>query len=150
MSTVKTGCVRSPCSRTASGAGWSRVTARACGAAMLALFAACNNFHISTSDMVISPNPAVPGDAVVATFVLNLIPQQSHTMIVVIDDTEHLRLTSSDDTRAPVVIQLGDAADLIAEYGTGEHTAYVRVIANESDEATRTQAVGFELREDVP
>ena len=120
-----------------------------CSAAIFAI-AGCNNFHISTSDMVISPNPAVPGDAVVATFVLNLIPQQSHTMIVVIDDTEYLRLTSTDDTRAPITIQLGDAADLIAQYGVGEHAAYVRVIANESDEATRTQAVGFELREDVP
>ena len=150
MSVMKAGRMQSPCWRTASRARWFRVTSRACGAAILALVAACNNFHISTSDLAISPNPAVPGDAVIATFVLNLIPQQSHTMIVVIDDTEHLRLTSSDDTRAPITIQLGDAADLIAQYGAGEHTAYVRVIANESDEATRTQAVGFELREDVP
>ncbi|HSK21370.1 MAG TPA: hypothetical protein VK912_19595 [Longimicrobiales bacterium] len=139
--------VQSRCSRIVS--GWSRHASWTCCAAILAV-AGCNNFHISTSDMVISPNPAVPGDAVVATFVLNLVPQQSHTMIVVIDDMEHLRLTSSDDTRAPVTIQLGDAADLIAQYGAGEHAAYVRVIANASDEATRTQTVGFELREDVP
>lgn len=141
--------VQCRCSRTVSHAGWSRLVSWACCAALLAI-AGCNNFHISTSDLAISPNPAAPGDAVVASFILNLVPQQSHTVIVVIDDTEHLRVTSSDDTRAPITIQLGDAADLIAQYGTGEHAAYVRVIANESDEATRTQAVGFELREDVP
>lgn len=149
MSRTKTRRVQRRCLRTVSQTGWSRYASWACCAALLAL-TACNNFHISTSDMVISPNPAVPGNAVVATFVLNLVPQQSHTMIVVIDDTEHLRLTSTDDTRAPITIQLGDAADLIARYGVGEHAAYVRVIANASDEATRTQAVGFELREDVP
>ena len=144
--------IRAPRShaRTAAVAGWSRAEARARGALVLAFIAGCNSFHISTSNMAISPNPAVPGDAVIATFVLNLVPQQRHTIIVVIDDTEHLRVTSSDDTRAPITVQLGDAADLIAQYGTGEHSAYVRVIANESDEATRTQAVSFELREDVP
>ena len=142
--------VQSPWSRIVSAVGWCRPATWAGRVAILALLAGCDNFHISTSDMAISPNPARPGDAVVAAFVLNLIPQQSHTMIVVIDDTEHLQLTSSDDTRAPITIQLGDAADLIAQYGTGEHTAYVRVIANESDEATRTQSVGFELLDNVP
>lgn len=150
MNRMRTGRVQSSRAHAAPPAGWCRFATRAVCVTLLGLMAACNNFHISTSQMAVSPNPAVPGDAVVATFVLNLVPQQSHTMIVVIDDTEHLRLTSSDDTRAPITIQLGDAADLIAEYGTGEHAAYVRVIANESDEATRTQAVGFELREDSP
>jgi hypothetical protein len=105
----------------------------------------CEEFHLSTSALQIVPNPAVPGDLVAAAFVLRLIPMQRHTMIVVIDGAEHLRVTRDDLTEIPVVLELGDAADLIATYGTGAHTAYIEVRALEANEKTRTRSASFQL-----
>lgn len=108
----------------------------------------CGEFHFSARELTISPDPAVPGDDVTATFFLTLIPAQSHTIIVIIDDTEHIRVSSSDAPSIPVIIELGDAADLIGLYGTGDHRAHVVVHAN--DDATRTQSVAFRLNEPSP
>ncbi|MGH7449202.1 MAG: hypothetical protein ACRELT_16635, partial [Longimicrobiales bacterium] len=88
-------------------------------------------------------SPAVPGDAVTATFLLSLIPTQRHTIIVIIDDTEHMRVTSSEPPAIPVVLEIGDAADLIEVYGTGEHDAHILVHAN--DESARTRSARFRL-----
>lgn len=121
---------------------------RTAGAFALALaVAACGDFHLSMSDLTISPLPARPGDMVVASFILNLIPPESHTIIVVIDSTEHMRVTSREAPRNPILLDLGDAADLIAQYGAGQHAAYVRVHANASDESTRTRFTPFLLEE---
>lgn len=120
---------------------WKRIGAFA----FILLVTGCTDLHLSARELVISPNPAVPGEAVTATFVLSLIPVQAHTIIVVIDDIEHLRETSSDAPDIPVVLDLGDAADLIAEYGTGAHAA--RIIVHVDDEVTRTRSVNFELNE---
>ncbi|HEX6309266.1 MAG TPA: hypothetical protein VFZ69_13815 [Longimicrobiales bacterium] len=125
-----------------------RIRTRALAAGLAAAVAAVGcggDFHLSASDLQIGPDPAVPGDLVVATFVLRLIPTQSHTIIVMIDDTEHMRLTSDQAPMNPVILDIGDAGDLIADYGTGDHTMYILVNANESDERTRTQAVAFRL-----
>jgi hypothetical protein len=103
------------------------------------------DFHLSTSALQIAPNPAVPGDLVGAVFVLRLIPAQRHTIIVVVDETEHLRVTRDDSPEVPVVVDLGDAADLIATYGTGAHTAYIEVRALEANEKTRTRSASFQL-----
>jgi hypothetical protein len=113
-------------------------------------FTACDDFHLSASDLDIGPDPAVPGDVVVASFVLSLVPIQPHTIILSIDDTEHLRVTSNERPPIPYVIALGDAADLIAAYGTGTHTARVEVRAEEKGETARTQSVAFELQQPVP
>lgn len=112
--------------------------------------AGCGDFHLSMSDLTISPLPARPGDMVVASFILNLLPLESHTIIVVIDSTEHMRVTRSDAISNPIVLDLGDAADLIEQYGAGQHAAHVRVHANESDEATRTRWTQFLLEDDTP
>ena len=112
--------------------------------------AGCGDFHLSMSDLTISPLPARPGDMVVASFILNLIPPERRTIIVVIDSTEHMRITHSDAINNPIVLELGDAADLIAQYGAGQHAAHVRVHADESDEATRTPWTQFLLEDDTP
>ncbi|HEX6133968.1 MAG TPA: hypothetical protein VFZ24_08390 [Longimicrobiales bacterium] len=112
---------------------------------VLAAASCTGDFHLSASNLEIGPDPAVPGDTVVATFLLSLIPTQSHTIIVMIDDTEHMRVTSDQAPLIPVILELGAAADLIAQYGTGDHTIYILVNANEDDERTRTQSVGFRL-----
>ena len=77
-------------------------------------------------------------------------PVQRHTIILTIDDVEHTRVTSNEAPAIPYVITLGDAADLIATYGAGTHTARVEVRAEEENETARTQTVEFELRESAP
>ena len=109
--------------------------------------AGCRDFHLSTAGLDIGPNPAFPGDTVVASFILDLIPAQRHTIIVHIDDTELMRVTDSAAPTIPVILELGDAADIIADHGVGEHVLQVEVQAHDSGGSTRTRAVVLELRE---
>jgi len=126
-------------------ASWSGNVAGILAAILAAT--ACNEFHLSTSNLEIGPTPAIPGDMVVASFRLRLLPIQSHTIIVFIDTEEHLRVTSSQAPAFPVVLELGDAADLIARYGTGDHAVFIEVHANEANESTRTQSAIISLSE---
>jgi hypothetical protein len=119
-------------------------------AAVLAVTACLGGLTLSASGLQIAPNPASPGDVVVASFHLVLVPLQPHTVVVTIDNREHHRVTSSETPGQPFVITLGDAADLIAEYGAGSHVARVEVRAEEAGETARTQSVGFELEAVVP
>ena len=117
--------------------------------ALLAL-TGCEDLRLSASNLEIAPNPAVPGDVVVASFLLVLAPTQRHTVVVIIDNTEHVRVTSIEPPPQPYVITLGDAADLIAAYGAGTHSARIEVRAEEANEAARTQSAGFELKQVTP
>lgn len=103
-------------------------------------------FHLSASNLQIGPNPAVPGDQVQGSVFVDVSPIERHTIILFIDDTEHLRETSTQQPSSPVILSLGDAADLIAEYGTGVHSARVEVRAEERGRTARTQTYNFELR----
>lgn len=110
---------------------------------VLLLSACSDDFHLSAGPLTIAPNPAVPGDEMTAAFVLNLIPGQRHTMVVYIDDEEHLRFTADGLPENPIILEIGDAADLIDAYGTGEHFAYVLIEAR--GERTRTDFAVFQL-----
>lgn len=105
---------------------------------------------LSAARLEIAPNPAQAGDLVVASFVLTLVPTESHTIILYVDDEEEARLTSSDPRAGPVSLDLGDAADLIANYGTGAHSASVEVRLNERGDIVRTQSYDFELQDVIP
>jgi hypothetical protein len=120
--------------------------------ALVLAMTACflGDFRLTAANLQIAPNPAVPGDVVVASFDLLLVPTQPYTVIVTIDNTEHTRVTSNESPARPYVITLGDAADLIAEYGVGLHSARVEVRAEEENESTRTQSAAFELRQSAP
>lgn len=119
-------------------------------AAVLAITACLDDFHLSARNLEIAPIPAVPGDAVVASVIVSVIPMQRHTIVVIIDNKEHLRLTGTEAPPRPLLIQLGDAADLITEYGTGMHSAQVEIIAEVKNESARTPPVTFELQQPVP
>ena len=132
-----------------------RVSKALCGAAlaMLLATAACSDLgglRLRASDLQIGPNPAVPGDQMVATLIVLLAPVQPHTVVLTINGTEHSRFASSDAPPIPYVIELGDAADLIAAYGTGTHSARVEVHAEEANETARTRSVSFELQASAP
>ena len=119
-------------------------------ACVVAIAACFSDLRLSASNLEIGPNPAVPGDVVVASVLLIVQPLQRHTIILTIDDVEHFRVTSTETPAIPYVITLGDATDLIATYGPGMHSARVEVRAEEANEAARTQTAGFELREAAP
>ena len=129
---------------------------KALRAGALAIFLAtiaCSDLgslRLRASDLEIGPNPAVPGDQVVATLIVLLAPVQPHTVVLTINGTEHSRISSSEAPPLPYVIQLGDAADLIATYGTGTHFARVEVHAEDANESASTRSVSFELRDAAP
>lgn len=108
------------------------------------------SFHLSASGLDIGPDPAMPGDQVTATFVVRLAPVQGHTIVLMIDGKEHLRLTSDKEPPALSVVVLGDAADLISDYGLGVHFARVDVSVDDADKSARTQSVSFALTEATP
>lgn len=118
--------------------------------ATFAIMACLDDFHLSASSLEIGPNPAVPGDVVVATFVVLVTPIQRHTIVFMINGEEHTSVTSNEEPSRPYVLTLGDAADLIATYGSGTHLAHVEVHAEEANETARTRSVGFELRQSAP
>jgi hypothetical protein len=109
--------------------------------------AACRDFHLSMSGFDLGPSPASPGQTVVVSFVLNLVPSQRHTIRVFIDGAEHMSVTRTENPPAPVILELGDAADLIARYGVGVHVVYIETEAHDSGGATRTRSAGLELRD---
>lgn len=109
-----------------------------------------DDFLLSASDLEIGPDPASPGDAMVATLLVTLIPTQQHTYILFIDEEEHLRVSSDEQPAIPVIIELGDAADLIDAHGSGAHTAYVQVRLDDSGRSARTAWVDFTLEEAEP
>lgn len=102
---------------------------------------------LTATNFDVQPNPAFPGDQVEVSFVLTLLPVQSHTMIVFIGEAEHMRVTRDRTPPIPVRLDVGDAADLISEYGVGNHTVSVEIHANHSDQAIETQSRTLELRE---
>lgn len=119
-------------------------------AAVLAITACFDDFHLSASNLEIGPNPAVPGDVVVASFVVVLSPTQRHTIQLIIDSAEHVAVTSTERPPIPYVLTLGDAADLISAYGEGTHSARIVVRAEDADRTARTQSFSFELRQATP
>lgn len=120
-------------------------TARSAVIAATIALVACRDFRLAAFNLDVSPNPAVSGDIVVATFELILIPEQRHTIIVSIDGQEHSRVTTDEEPSRIQTIALGTADELIAAYGTGVHEARVTVRAEESDEQASTQSDMFQL-----
>lgn len=115
---------------------------------VVAVAAGCSeDFHLSVSNLDIGPDPAVPGDMVQATFLASMLPPRSHAVYVYIDGTEHTSFSFDQGPAVPVVLELGDAADLIDAYGTGEHTAHVEVRVDESGRSARSASVAFELED---
>jgi hypothetical protein len=119
-------------------------------ALMVAVITACSDFQLSASNLEIGPNPAAPGQQVFAAFNLVLAPRQPYTVILSINDEEHSRVTHNEQTSFLHTIDMGDAADLIATYGEGVHTARVEVVAEDDNESARTQTKAFELRQSAP
>jgi len=118
----------------------------ACAIALVLAAAACtSDLLLAARELEIGPSPAQPGDTVTFVFQLTVIPAQSYTVIVLIDGTEHLRVTRVEAVNGPFESKLGDAADLIARYGVGTHTGDIEVRLNERSRIARTASREFVL-----
>ncbi|MBI4419262.1 MAG: hypothetical protein HY560_00405 [Gemmatimonadetes bacterium] len=125
-------------------------TLGACAVALVLAAAACSDLLLAARELEIGPNPAQPGDTVTFVFQLTVVPAQSFTVIVLIDETEHTRVTRDELANGPFEIKVGDAADLIARYGVGTHTGNIEVQLNERNRITGTQSREFTLEAASP
>jgi hypothetical protein len=88
---------------------------------------ACGDFQLSVRNLQISPDTALPGDSVVFAFALTVAPAQQFTLNVLIDGATHASEMHSELVDAPLVITVGEAGNLIAQYGTGQHEGAIEV-----------------------
>jgi hypothetical protein len=117
---------------------------------LLLTTAACEpDLHVSVTRLEVSPNPAHAGEPVSFSFDLTVIPEQGFTLIVRIDGIEHTRITRFAAEDGPFTIDAGDAADLIASYGLGNHDAVIEVRLDDGA-STATAARTFTLEEPPP
>ncbi len=131
--------------------GGIRATLSACAIALVLAAGACTaDLLLAAQELEISPSPALPGDTVTFVFQLTVVPAQSYTVIVLIDGTEHLRVTRVELVNGPFEIKLGDAADLIARYGAGTHTGDIEVQLNERSRIARAASREFVLEAAAP
>jgi hypothetical protein len=106
--------------------GWVVLVGALAGA--LALQAACgSDLILAAGDLSVVPDPAHPGDSVKFIFNLTLVPKHDYIATVLIDDREHSRVSRSEAINGPVELNIGDAAELIARYGTGTHRGVVEI-----------------------
>jgi hypothetical protein len=106
---------------------------------------------LSASNLEITPNPAQAGQAVTFTFTLTVIPGQGFTIIVLIDGTEHSRLTRFEAVEDRlIVVDLGDAAALISRYGLGTHIGGIEVRLHDQNRTAGTATKMFELQNAPP
>ncbi len=96
--------------------------------------------------LFISPNPAQQGDVVTFTFDLIVIPERSFTVTAFIDDMAHTSQTFQQRQNGLFDFEVGDAGDLIAQYGLGTHTGRVEVLIAPDDELLANSARNFELQ----
>lgn len=92
------------------------------------------------------PNPAVPGDTVKLVFDLRVMPERTVTMTVFIDGTAHAGQTRTARFDGPFEFVLGPAADLIAAFGRGTHSARLDLRVNEGGRVIISQGVSLELQ----
>lgn len=117
---------------------------------MLASAACDSDFILSAYNLEIGPSPAGPGDMVVASFRVDLLPTQAHTVTIVVDGEDYLTVSREGPPTNPVLLELGDASTLIESLGTGAHVAHVEVHAIRDNKTARSASAVFELLENTP
>ncbi len=110
----------------------------------------CTELLFSARDLEVVPNPAEPGQQVSFVFAMTLVPSHPFTATAFIDGQPHLSESGEGVVESLIEMQIGDAADLIAQYGTGQHTARVLVQLDDDSQSAGTQEIVFELQEASP
>lgn len=128
----------------------SRIVPVLLGALAWGAVACGPDLFLAATSLEITPNPAQPGDLVKFTFHLALVPEQSFTVVALVDGVEHSSKTEVAAVDGPYDVELGDAGDLIATYGAGAHVASIEVRLNDRGRVARTADKVFELQESAP
>jgi hypothetical protein len=100
---------------------------------------------LAVGSLTVAPNPAVPGQPVVLTFRVTVIPEHNFEIAALIDDVEHVKRTYMASINGLLDFTIGDAEDLISAFGVGNHTARVEVRFLDSSHIARGRPVSFEL-----
>lgn len=101
-------------------------------------------YSVGMLDIV--PNPAQQGDVVAFNFNLIVVPERNFIVTAFIDDTEHASHALQQRHEGLFEFPVGDAGDLIAEYGLGMHSARVLVRIQEDNRSFQTSTTDFELQ----
>lgn len=130
--------------------GGIRMTVWTAAVALGMALSACGpDLLLGVSNLQIAPDPAQPGDSVRFSFRLTLLPAHEYTVIAYINETEHTRVTGVGAFDGVIVVEMGDAADLITQYGTGVHEASIAVRLDDGNGAA-TAIRTFTLVEPPP
>jgi len=96
-------------------------------------------------DLEVKPNPAQAGEDIAFEFFLIVMPARSIRLSAVVDGVTYAMETRSFNVNARFEWPLGDAVDMIAEYGAGTHTAQVLLLDIEEGVQLGSEQVTFEL-----
>jgi hypothetical protein len=114
----------------------------------MALSVGCvDDLLLSLRNLEIAPNPAQPGQPVSFVVDLVVIPEHNFTITALIDDEVHTSETRQALFDGLFEFEMGDAADMIAQYGVGLHLGQVRIRLNDGGQTSQTQQVQFELQD---
>jgi len=108
------------------------------------------NLTLEAFGLQVSPTPAQEGDLVSFTFNLTVAASGPVSLSATIDGEEYSTDTAPSLYAGVFNWEIGDAADLIARFDLGEHTARVRVRDPSSGHSATTEQVTFTLVEPVP
>lgn len=114
--------------------------------AVVASGACLSTSSLFATDLDVQPDTAQAGDTVAFVFYLQAIPSQTITVKALVDGTEMVTLESAGLFDGMYSVDVGDAADLIARFGTGTHGGQVEVRSLEEGRTVRTQVVEFLLQ----
>jgi len=93
----------------------------------------------------VKPNPAHVGEEVVFEFNLLIVPTRDIRLSAVVDGETYSMESRTYNVNSRFEWPLGDAANMIAEYGAGTHTAQVVLLDLESNRQLGSNQVSFEL-----
>lgn len=105
---------------------------------------------IEAFNLQVVPSPAQEGDLVSFNLTLTVIANGDVTLTASIDDQVHATTAAPRLFSGVYTWEIGDAGDLIDEYGLGDHTARIRVHDPASDRTATSELVTFTLVEAVP
>jgi hypothetical protein len=109
---------------------------------------ACNlgeDLTLEVYDLQVVPAQAQAGDIVSFTFTLIVITSGSVNLTALIDDDAFRTQQIPGYHSSEFQWVLGDAQELIDQYGLGEHTARVSVVDGGTGRAVNSSVVTFEL-----
>ncbi len=118
-----------------------------CTALAVTGLACSESISLDVGDLEVKPNPAQAGEDIAFEFFLMVMPARSVRLSAVVDGVTYSMETRSFNVNARFEWPLGDAADMIAQYGAGTHNAQVLLLDIEEGIQLGSEQVSFELVE---